>query len=155
MPTVERDGATIYYEETGNSSGYPLLLLAPGGLNSAIPFWHRMPLNPIEAFKDEYRIIAMDQRNAANSSGPLRTDDAWGMPREVLQTLPGYGPDVEKNRAEARKIMEKLGYGPDKRLAIKLSTRNFPGWRDYAVIMIDHLKEIYIDGELDLVDTAL
>ena len=45
-------------------------------------------------------------------------DGAWGMPREVLQTLPGYGPDVEKNRAEARKTMEKLGYGPDKRLAI-------------------------------------
>src|SRR4029077_203628 len=80
---------------------------------------------------------------------------AWGMPPEVLQTLPGYGPDVEKNRAEARKIMEKLGYGPDKRLAIKLSTRNFPAWRDPAVIMISHLKEIYIDAELDLVDTAL
>jgi len=80
---------------------------------------------------------------------------AWGMPPEVLRTLPGYGPDVEKNRAEARKIMEKLGYGPDKRLAIKLSTRNFPAWRDPAVIMISHLKEIYIDAELDLVDTAL
>ena len=79
MPTLERDGATIYYEESGNSQGYPLLLLAPGGLNSAIPFWHRMALNPIAAFADEYRIIAMDQRNAANSSGPLRTDDAWGM----------------------------------------------------------------------------
>ena len=79
MPTVERDGATIFYEESGNSSGYPLLLLAPGGLNSAIPFWHRMPLNPIAAFADEYRIIAMDQRNAGNSSGPLRTDDPWGM----------------------------------------------------------------------------
>jgi peptide/nickel transport system substrate-binding protein len=51
--------------------------------------------------------------------------------------------------------MEKLSYGPDKRLAVKVSTRNFPGWRDFAVIMIDHLKEIYIDGELDLVDTAL
>jgi peptide/nickel transport system substrate-binding protein len=82
-------------------------------------------------------------------------DGAWGMPLEVLQTLPGYGPDVEKNRAEARKIMEKLGYGPDKRLAIKLSTRNFPAWRDPAVIIISQLKEIYIDGELDLVDTAL
>jgi peptide/nickel transport system substrate-binding protein len=82
-------------------------------------------------------------------------DGAWGMPREVLQALPGYGPDVEKNRAEARKIIEKLGYGPDKRLAIKISTRNFPGWRDPAVIMISQLKEIYIDGELDLVDTAL
>jgi peptide/nickel transport system substrate-binding protein len=80
---------------------------------------------------------------------------AWGMPPEVLQTLPSYGPDVEKNRAEARKIMEKLGYGPEKRLAVKLSTRNFPAWRDPAVIMISHLKEIYIDAELDLVDTAL
>jgi ABC-type transport system substrate-binding protein len=82
-------------------------------------------------------------------------DGAWGMPPEVLQTLPGYGPDVAKNRAEARKIMEKLGYGPNKRLAVKLSTRNFPAWRDPAVIMISQLKEIYIDGELDLVDTAL
>ena len=44
----------------------------------------------------------------------------WGMPPEMLQTLPGYGPDVQKNRAEAREIMEKLGYGPDKRLAIKV-----------------------------------
>src|SRR5271167_3467875 len=82
-------------------------------------------------------------------------EGVWGMPPEVLQTLPGYDPDVEKNRAEARKIIEQLGYGPNKRLAVKVSTRNFPGWRDYAVIMIDHLKEIYIDGELDLVDTAL
>jgi ABC-type transport system substrate-binding protein len=40
-------------------------------------------------------------------------DGAWGMPPEVLETLPGYGSDIEKNRAEARKIMEKLGYGPN------------------------------------------
>src|SRR4051812_3050261 len=56
----------------------------------------------------------------------------WGMPLDVLHTLPGYGPDVEKNRAEAGKIMEKLGYGPDNRLAIKVATRNFPAWRDPA-----------------------
>src|SRR5947209_7010121 len=78
-------------------------------------------------------------------------EGVWGMPPEVLQTLPGYDPDVEKNRAEARKIMEKLGYGPNKHLAVKVSTRNFPGWRDPAVVMISHLKEIFIDGELDLV----
>ena len=39
------------------------------------------------------------------------------MPPDMLATLPGYDPDVAKNRAEAREIMEKLGYGPDKRLA--------------------------------------
>jgi hypothetical protein len=36
------------------------------------------------------------------------------MPPEVLNTLPTYGPDVAKNRAEARQIMQKLGYAPDK-----------------------------------------
>src|SRR5439155_20277351 len=40
----------------------------------------------------------------------------WGMPPEILKTIPGYGPDVQKNRAEARSIMEKLGYCADKRL---------------------------------------
>ena len=40
-------------------------------------------------------------------------EGVWGMPPEVLQTLPGYDTDVDKRRAEARKIMEKLGYGPD------------------------------------------
>jgi peptide/nickel transport system substrate-binding protein len=79
----------------------------------------------------------------------------WGMPTSMLEMLPGYGPDVEKNRAEAKKIMEKLGYGPDKRLTTKVSTRNFPGWRDPAVVLISHLRDIYIDAELELVDTAL
>ena len=81
-------------------------------------------------------------------------EGVWGMPPEMLKTLPGYDPDVQKNRDEARKIMEKLGYGPDKRLDIKVSTRNIPQYRDPAVILIDQLKEIYIDGELEPIDTA-
>ena len=43
----------------------------------------------------------------------------WGMPAEMLRTLPGYDPDVAKNRAKARELMQKAGYGPDKRLAIR------------------------------------
>jgi peptide/nickel transport system substrate-binding protein len=78
----------------------------------------------------------------------------WGMPAEMLATVPGYGPDVAKNRAEARQLMEKLGYGPNKRLEVKVSTRNVPTYRDPAVILIDQLKEIYIDGVLDTVETA-
>jgi peptide/nickel transport system substrate-binding protein len=78
----------------------------------------------------------------------------WGMPPDVLATIPGYGPDVARNRAEARAIMTKLGYGPDKRLAIKVAARNIPTYRDPAVILIDQLKEIWIDGELDPVETA-
>jgi peptide/nickel transport system substrate-binding protein len=82
-------------------------------------------------------------------------DGVWSMPREMLESLPGYGPDVGKNRAEAGTIMERLGYGPNHRLAVKMSTRNFPGWRDPAVILSSQLKEIYIDAELDFVDTAV
>jgi len=78
----------------------------------------------------------------------------WGMPPEMLATLPGYDPDVAKNRADARKIMEKLGYGPDHRLALTLSSRNIPGYRQPAVILIDQLKEIYIDAVLEPVETA-
>jgi peptide/nickel transport system substrate-binding protein len=81
-------------------------------------------------------------------------EGVWGMPLEMLQTMPGYEPDVQKRRAEARKIMENLGYGPDKRLNTKVTTRNVPPYRDPAVILIDQLKEIYIDAELELIDTA-
>jgi peptide/nickel transport system substrate-binding protein len=76
------------------------------------------------------------------------------MPPEMLRELPGYNPDVAKSRAEARKIMERLGYGPDKRLKVKVSIRNIAPTRDPAIILIDHLKEIYIDGDLEPVDTT-
>ena len=78
----------------------------------------------------------------------------WAMPKEMMETIPGYGPDINANREEARKLMQKAGYGPDKHLAVKVSTRNIPIYRDPAIILIDQIKSIYIDGELDVVDTA-
>jgi len=78
----------------------------------------------------------------------------WGMPPEMLRTLPGYDPDVAKNRSEARKIMEEHGYGPDKRLNSTVSTRNIPQYRDPAIILIDQLKQIYIDGDLEEIETV-
>ena len=78
----------------------------------------------------------------------------WGMPPDRLRSLPGYGPDVQKNRSEAREIMQRLGYGPDNLLAVKIAARNIPLYRDPAVMLIDQLKEIYIAGELDIVETA-
>jgi peptide/nickel transport system substrate-binding protein len=78
----------------------------------------------------------------------------WGMPPERLRALPGYDPDVQKNRSEARGIMQRLGYGSENPLAIKVAARNIPLYRDPAVMLIDQLKEIYIAGELDIVETA-
>ena len=79
----------------------------------------------------------------------------WGMPPEMIRGMIGYDPDVAKNRAEARVLMEKLGYGPGKRLKVMITTRNLAVYRDPAVILIDHLREIYIDGELDVVETGV
>ena len=78
----------------------------------------------------------------------------WGIPPELLNKLPGYDPDVQKNRMEARQIMHTLGYGPDNHLKIKLTARDIPYYRDPAVILIDQLKQVYIDGELEPVDTT-
>jgi peptide/nickel transport system substrate-binding protein len=82
-------------------------------------------------------------------------DGRWGMPPDVVQTLPGYSADVEKSRAEARKIMEGLGYSEAKPLPVKISTRNIAVYRDPAVILIDQLKKIHIAGELEVVDTSI
>jgi pimeloyl-ACP methyl ester carboxylesterase len=73
MPTVERAGATIYYEEHGDAS----------------------PIKPLEAFAGEFRIIAMDQRNAGSRSrGPLEPHDGWGMyARDQLAVLDAVGVD--------------------------------------------------------------
>src|SRR5262249_18142434 len=54
---------------------------------------------------------------------------SWGMPRDLLEKLPSYDPDVQKNRREARQIIQKLGYGPDRRLAVKVSSRDIPPYR--------------------------
>jgi ABC-type transport system substrate-binding protein len=83
---------------------------------------------------------------------PAPTGD-WGMPKERLEQLTGYGPDVEKNRAEARKLMEAAGYSESKPLSVKVSTRNIAVYRDPAVILIDQLKKIYMNAELENVDT--
>jgi peptide/nickel transport system substrate-binding protein len=81
-------------------------------------------------------------------------EGVWGLDEAMLKTLPGYDPDFQKSLAAARDIMKKLGYGPDKHLVTKLSTRDIPSWRQPAVLLNSQLKEIYIDADLDIVDTT-
>jgi peptide/nickel transport system substrate-binding protein len=78
----------------------------------------------------------------------------WGMPPYAMRNLPGYNPDIAASRTKARQIMEKLGYGPDHRLKVTMSTRNVAPYRDPAVVLIDQLKKIYIDADLNPIDTA-
>ena len=74
----EKGPVKIAYEETG--SGFPILMIAGGGLNSTMSGLVRTsPFNPVAEFKDEYRCIASDLRNAntGQSSGPLEVDRPW------------------------------------------------------------------------------
>src|SRR3984957_8900918 len=73
----ERGPVRIRYEEAG--SGFPLLLIAGGGLNSVMAGLATSPFDPVAEFKGEYRCIYADLRNAnpGESSGPLEIDRPW------------------------------------------------------------------------------
>ena len=79
----------------------------------------------------------------------------WGMPKEVLEKLPGYDPDVGKRQAEARRIMEGLGYGPSNRLKLKVATRDFASYKDPAVIFVGELNKVHFDAEMELVESSI
>ena len=92
MPIFERDDTKLYYEERGE--GFPILLIAPGGMRSAVPFWEKTPWNPIEQLAPNYRVIAMDQRNAGLSVAPIRATDSWHVyTQDQLALLDHLGVD--------------------------------------------------------------
>ena len=78
----------------------------------------------------------------------------WGMPPDQVKDLPGYDPDIAKNRAQAREIMEKLGYGSNNPLKIEVSASDVRFYRDPAIVLIDQLRQIYIEAELEAIDTT-
>ena len=77
MPIYQRGDVRIRYEEAG--SGFPLLVTPGGGLNSRVINWPTAVFNAMEVFKNDFRCITMDQRNANNgkSTGPVPVDDPW------------------------------------------------------------------------------
>jgi pimeloyl-ACP methyl ester carboxylesterase len=78
MPFYQKGNVRIRYEETG--SGFPLLVTPGGGLNSRVGMWPTAVFNAPEIFKNDFRCITMDQRNAigGESTGPIAVDDPWG-----------------------------------------------------------------------------
>jgi pimeloyl-ACP methyl ester carboxylesterase len=76
VPYVDNGEARIWYTEQGK--GFPMLTLAPGGMRSTIALWEMAAINPLTAYAGQYTMIAMDQRNAGQSTGPLEAGDPWG-----------------------------------------------------------------------------
>ncbi len=75
MPFFERDDVTIHYDDDGD--GFPILLIAPGGMRSHNALWANAPWNPRERLDGTYRLIGMDQRNSGESTAPVSGDDGW------------------------------------------------------------------------------
>jgi peptide/nickel transport system substrate-binding protein len=126
-------------------------------INSSAPPFDNLDIRRALALAiDRKPFISILFEGQADIGGTMQPAPAglWEMPKEMLEAIPGYGPDINANREQARKLMQKAGYGPDKHLQIKVSTRNIPIYRDPAIILIDQIKNIYIDAELDVVDTA-
>jgi pimeloyl-ACP methyl ester carboxylesterase len=73
----EKGNVRIRYAEIG--SGFPLLATPGGGLNSRMSNWPTAVINTMEEFKNDFRVITMDQRNATNgeSTGPIPLDNPW------------------------------------------------------------------------------
>jgi peptide/nickel transport system substrate-binding protein len=103
-----------------------------------------------QAFVD----IIADGQGAIGGVMQPPPEGVWGMPPYAMRNLPGYDPDVASSRAQARKIMQQLGYGPDNRLSLTVTTRNVQAYRDAAVVLLDQLKQIYIDATLNPIDTT-
>jgi len=75
MPVVELGEASICYEERGE--GFPLLVFAPGGMRSSIEVWSSSPWSPLLELSSDFRVVALDQRNAGRSTAPVRAGDGW------------------------------------------------------------------------------
>lgn len=75
MAFFEHNDALIHYELIGE--GFPVLLIAPGGMFSDFDKWNLMPWNPLTALGDGFQVIAMDQRNSGQSTAPIGANDGW------------------------------------------------------------------------------
>ena len=75
MAIFQRDDTILHYEVHGD--GFPILLFAPGGMRSAASFWRSAEWDPIATLSPRFRVIAMDQRNAGQSTAPVTGNDGW------------------------------------------------------------------------------
>ena len=155
----ERGSVRIYYEEAG--SGFPLLLLPGGGLNSTIGFFTgNAPFNAIEEFQEEYRCITADLRNAPSgqSTGPVEVDRPWesyaddqlglmdhlGIDRFFVMGFCIGGPFIwsllkrAPNRIVAAVVAQPVGWRPEMR------EPKYPGafWKSWGALLTAKRPEI-------------
>ena len=119
---------------------------------------HKVP--PFDDLKVRRAIsLALDRKEFVRATqGDSRIDGfmlsppygVWGLTPEQLGTMPGFGKDLERNRAEARKLMQEAGYGPNKKLKTAYIVRQSSTlFLVGASLVADQLRNIYIEGEIE------
>ena len=134
MLFYERDSVKIHYQAVG--SGFPLLIIPGGGLNASLPLLETsVPFNPMETYKDDFRCISADLRNAnpGQSVGPLEVDRPWdaysddhlglmdflGIDKFLVMGFCIGGPMIHNllrlasDRVVAAALMQPSGYSPE------------------------------------------
>ena len=144
MAYFKRGDVSIYYEVHGE--GFPVLLIAPGGMRSAIEFWGDGPFNPVETLPAHFQVIAMDQRNAGRSTAPVAASDGWhtytedqialldhlGIEQAHLMGACIGGPylfgiiQAAPDRVAAAVVQQSIGYDGNREIFYAM----FQGWAD-------------------------
>jgi peptide/nickel transport system substrate-binding protein len=106
---------------------------------------------------DRDAMIKIVTAGKASISGAMMAEPEgnWGMPKAMLMSFPQYAGTVDERREKARAIMKELGYGPDKKLKVKVGTRDFQAFKDPAVLLVDQLNQIYFEAELEIIESTL
>jgi peptide/nickel transport system substrate-binding protein len=106
---------------------------------------------------DRQAFVTILSQGASTISGNMMPlpEGLWGMPKEKLEALTGYSGTMAERRAQARKIMEELGYSAQKKLSVKVSTRDLAAYKDAAVILVDQLNQVHFAAELDIIESSV
>src|SRR5262245_6264183 len=85
--------------------------------------------------------------------GLMRPGSEWGMPQPELEKLPGFGRDIEKNRAEARRLLAEAGFPNGLKVVLKNRNVKLP-YQDFAVFAIQEWRKIGVEAENRPLETA-
>jgi peptide/nickel transport system substrate-binding protein len=85
--------------------------------------------------------------------GLMRAGSEWAMPEADLQKLPGFGKDIDKSRAEARRLLAEAGYPNGLKVVLKNRNVKLP-YQDFAVFLIQEWRKIGVEAEHRPLETA-
>ncbi len=148
---VRRQSTRVSCEATGTNSHTNILLN-----RDKAPFDNPDVRKALSLALDREAFVEAFSEGSGMVGGHLQPppDGLWGLPTGKLEAVPGFGGDREQNLEDARNLMRKAGYGPDRMLPLKIFTRAVSLYRSPAATLASQLNAIFIDASLDVSETS-